>query len=115
MTFLTSAAGVPVVHPVAAGGVFSLLWLIVALPALGAPSSCCSAAGVTDRWAHLLGVATVALASFVLGACSPSSRCSAAPRTTGRSHEHLYTWIQAGGFNIESACSTTSSRRCSCC
>ncbi len=99
MTYLNSAAGVPVVHPVAAGGIFSALWVIIALPAFGALVLLVLGDRVTKRWAHLLGVATVALA-FVLGLVAFVSLLgrSADNRSI---HEHLYTWIHAGGFNIE--------------
>ena len=39
----------------AATGVFSLLWLLVALPAASARRCCCSAAGAPTAWGHLLG------------------------------------------------------------
>ncbi|MGH3371408.1 MAG: hypothetical protein ACRDPR_15570, partial [Nocardioidaceae bacterium] len=64
MTFLETEATVPVVHAAAAEGVFSLLWVIIALPALGAAVLLLGGRR-TDPWGHLLGVATVAV-SFVL-------------------------------------------------
>ena len=50
---------VPVVDPSTAGGVFSLLWVIVALPALGAAVILLLGNTRTSKWAHLLGCATV--------------------------------------------------------
>ena len=64
MTFLESEATIPVVHAAAAEGTFSLLWLIIALPALGAAILLLGGRR-TDAWGHILGVATVA-GSFVL-------------------------------------------------
>ena len=61
---------VPVISPVAADGVFSLLWLVIALPALGA-AVLLIGGKATDKWGHLLGTATVAgsfaisLAAFI--------------------------------------------------
>jgi NADH-quinone oxidoreductase subunit L len=99
VTFLTSAAGVPVVHPVAAGGVFSLLWLIIGLPAFGALVLLLLGDRVTKRWAHLLGVATVAVA-FLIGVVAFVGLLGRA--ADNRSiHQHLFTWIHAGGFDIE--------------
>ncbi|HLN76960.1 MAG TPA: NADH-quinone oxidoreductase subunit L [Nocardioidaceae bacterium] len=88
------------IHPVAADGVFSLLWLIIALPALSAAVLLLGGRR-TDRWGHLLGVATP-LASFAL---------SVAVFVTllGRGEEdrsivqHLYTWISAGSFRAEAS------------
>lgn len=54
----------PVVEPAAADGVFSLLWLIIGLPALGA-AVLLLLGRRTDRWGHYLGTATVA-GSFVI-------------------------------------------------
>ena len=56
---------VPVVDPSSAGGVFSILWLIVALPALGAAVVLLLGNTRSSRWAHLLGCGTV-IGSFVL-------------------------------------------------
>ena len=56
--------GTPVVHPGAADGVFGLLWLVIALPALGAAILLLGGRR-TDKFGHLLGTATVAL-SFLI-------------------------------------------------
>ena len=60
---------VPVVDPGAADGVFGLLWLVIALPLLGAAILLVGGPAlprIVDRWGHLLGVASVGV-SFVLG------------------------------------------------
>ena len=54
----------PVVDPGAASGVFSLLWLVIALPLAGAAILLLGGRR-TDRWGHLLGD-RAAVASFVL-------------------------------------------------
>ena len=64
MTLLPLHSGAPVVHAASADGTFSLLWLVIALPALGAAVLLLGGRR-TDRWGHWLGVATVA-ASFLL-------------------------------------------------
>ena len=110
MTFLdaTSAglategsAGVPVVDPGAASGVFSLLWLIIALPGAGALVLLLGGAmfdKAISRWAHLFGSATV-LGSFVL---SLTLFFGLLGRDEGERQvgQHLFTWFEAGRFNV---------------
>jgi NADH-quinone oxidoreductase subunit L len=90
---------VPVVHPSPASGVFSLLWLIIALPALGAAVILLLGNRRTSRWAHLLGVATV------VGSFAVSLACFLAllGRDAGdrQVDQHLWTWFQAGSFRAE--------------
>ncbi len=92
---------VPVVDPTAADGAFTLLWLVVALPALGAlvllvggPLS----RGAMDKWGHLLGTLLpigsflVSLLLFVqlLGRDEADRQVS----------QHLFTWFEAGGLSV---------------
>jgi NADH-quinone oxidoreductase subunit L len=95
------AHSVPVIHPQPADGVFSLLWLIIALPALGAAVILLAGNTRTKAWAHWLGVGTVA-GSFVLSLVAFFSLLGrdAADRTIG---QHLYTWVDAGSFKVEAA------------
>src|SRR6478672_1463884 len=90
---------VPVVHPVSGGGVFDLLWLIVALPAFGALVILVLGNRRTSAFAHLLGCATVA-ASFVLSLVAFVNLLGrdAGDRQVG---QHLWTWFQAGSFQAE--------------
>ncbi len=110
MTFLdaTSAglategsAGVPVVDPGAASGVFSLLWLIIALPGAGALVLLLGGAlfdKAISRWAHLFGCATV-LGSFVL---SLTLFFGLLGRDEGERQvgQHLFTWFEVGRLNV---------------
>ncbi|WP_235537223.1 NADH-quinone oxidoreductase subunit L [Nocardioides sp. Soil805] len=89
------------VHPGAADGVFSLLWLVIALPLAGAVVLLLGGAmarGALDRVGHWLGTATVA-GSFALSVALFVS-------LLGRSEEerqvgqHLYTWFQVGGLDV---------------
>jgi NADH-quinone oxidoreductase subunit L len=91
--------GVPVVHPVSAGGVFDLLWLIIALPAIGAAIILVLGNRRTSAWAHLLGCATVG-GSFVLSLVAFFSLLGRDEndRQVGK---HLYTWFEAGSFKAE--------------
>ena len=88
------------VDPSAAGGVFSLLWLIIALPALGAAVIL------------LLGNTAYVDAGRT---CSAARRCSARSCSAwslfvallGRDADdrqvgqHLYTWVDAGSFKVD--------------
>ena len=56
---------VPVVDPSATSGVLSLLWVVIALPALGAVIILLLGNRRASSFAHLLGCATV-IGSFVL-------------------------------------------------
>src|SRR4051812_13230510 len=85
----------PVVHPSAAGGVFSLLWLVIALPAFGAAVLLLGGRR-TDRWGHLLGCATVGV-SFLLSVALfiGLELRDEAERSVG---QHLWTWFTAGSY-----------------
>jgi NADH-quinone oxidoreductase subunit L len=97
---LSAESHTPVVEAVPADGVFSLLWVIIALPALGAAVLLLGGRRA-DAWGHLLGVATV-VASFALSLVSFVA-------LLGRGDEdrsvvqHLYTWVEAGGFTAEAS------------
>jgi NADH-quinone oxidoreductase subunit L len=96
-SFLSEAA--PVVAPHSGDGVFSLLWLIIALPALGAAVILVLGNRRTAGWAHLLGTATVA-GSFVISLVAFFALLGRdeADRSVG---QHLYTWFEAGRFEAE--------------
>ncbi|MBA3780761.1 MAG: NADH-quinone oxidoreductase subunit L [Nocardioides sp.] len=96
---------IPVVDPTAADGIFSLLWLVIALPLAGAvillvggPLTRSTGKSALDRWGHLLGTAT-AVGSFLLS-------LALFVTLLGRGEEerqvgqHLYTWFQAGGLDV---------------
>jgi NADH-quinone oxidoreductase subunit L len=95
---LHAAEAVPAVNPADADGVFSLLWVVVALPALGAAILLLGGRR-TDRWGHLLGCATV-IASFVVGLVQFFA-------LLGRGEEdrqvtqQLWTWFQAGDYKVD--------------
>ncbi|WP_439938189.1 NADH-quinone oxidoreductase subunit L [Nocardia sp. N13] len=99
-------AHAPVVAPdTSAGGVFDLLWLVIALPALGAvlllavapflPSSLKASA---DKHGHLVGTAA-SVASFVLSLVLFLA-------LLGRGEEerqvgqHLWTWFETGSLSV---------------
>ncbi|WP_457206104.1 NADH-quinone oxidoreductase subunit L [Nocardioides sp. P5_C9_2] len=89
------------VHPGAADGVFSLLWLVIGLPLAGALVLLLGGAmarGALDRVGHWLGTATVA-GSFAL---SVALFVSLLDRSEGERQvgQHLYTWFQVGGLDV---------------
>jgi NADH-quinone oxidoreductase subunit L len=102
MFSLHEGAHIPVVDPTAADGVFSLLWLVVALPALGAVLLLVGGPltrGRFDKWGHLLGTALpvgaflVSLLLFVqlLGRADDDRQVS----------QHLFTWFEAGSLKVD--------------
>jgi NADH-quinone oxidoreductase subunit L len=97
----THESGAPVVDPAAADGVFGLLWLIIALPALGAVVLLAVAPftrGAVDKWGHLLGAALpigsflISLLLFVqlLGRDEHDRQVS----------QHLFTWFEVGDLEV---------------
>jgi NADH-quinone oxidoreductase subunit L len=92
---------IPVVHPGAADGVFSLLWLVIALPLAGAVLLLLGGAlapRAFDRFGHWLGTATVA-GSFALSVAMFVSLLdrSEEERQVG---QQLYTWFEVGGLDV---------------
>ncbi|WP_246210606.1 NADH-quinone oxidoreductase subunit L [Nocardioides piscis] len=89
------------IHPGAAEGVFSWLWLIIALPLAGAVVLLLGGAlakGALDRLGHWIGVAT-AVGSFVLSVILFVA-------LLGRGEEerqigqHLFTWFEVGDLSV---------------
>src|SRR5262245_17054951 len=99
--FVLAEGAAPVVHPGAADGVFSLLWLVIALPLLGAVILLVGgplAKGRLDKNGHLIGVALPVL-SFVLSLVMFIALLGRSDddRQVG---QHLYTWFEAGGLKV---------------
>ena len=93
---------IPVVDPATADGVFSLMWLVIALPALGAVVLLVGGAMFpkqVDRWGHLLGC-LLPIGSFVLSLVMFF-------QLLGRGEEErqlgqtLYTWFETGQFTVD--------------
>lgn len=89
---------VPVVHPVDADGVFSLLWLIIALPAFGAAVLLLVGNRRSQPFGHWLGLATIS-GSFVLSLVMFFTLLGRDEheRQVG---QHLWTWIETGDLDI---------------
>ncbi|SFC22628.1 NADH-quinone oxidoreductase subunit L [Nocardioides terrae] len=88
---------IPIVDPGSADGVFSLLWLVIALPALGA-AVLLIGGRYTDKWGPLVATVLPSL-SFVL---SLVMFLTALGRDEGdrQVKQHLYTWIHSGHLNV---------------
>ncbi len=94
---MSEGAAIPVVDPGSADGVFSLMWLVIALPLAGAAILLLGGRR-TDRWGHLLATA-LPIGSFLLSLLM-------FVRLVGRGEEerqigqHLYDWIQVGHLDV---------------
>ena len=88
---------IPVVEPGAADGVFSLLWLVIALPLAGAVILLVGGK-LTDAWGHLLGTA-LPVGSFVLSLTMFLSMLGR-PEEERQVGQHLFTWFRTGSFDV---------------
>src|SRR5262245_18466405 len=91
----------PVVNPAPDTGVFTLLWLVIALPLLGAAILLVGgplAKGRLDKNGHLIAVA-LPLLSFALSVVLFITLLGrdSDDRQVG---QHLYTWFEAGGLKV---------------
>jgi NADH-quinone oxidoreductase subunit L len=83
---------------IAASGIGSLAWLLLALPAFGALVLLLGGKR-TDKWGHLLGCATV-IAAFAYGVALFFDTLGLDPEQ--RSTEvHLFDWIPVGALDVE--------------
>ncbi|NHC23947.1 NADH-quinone oxidoreductase subunit L [Nocardioides sp. IC4_145] len=92
-----AAHQVPVIEPSAADGTFSLLWLVIGLPLLGAVVLLLGGRA-TDRWGHWLGT-LMSAASFVV---SLLLFVELLGREEGDRSvtQHLYDWIAVGDLQV---------------
>jgi len=97
MIALHGGSSIPVVDPTPADGVVGLLWLVIALPLVGA-AVLLIGGKYTDKWGHLLGTLlpigsfAISLAMFIslLGRADDDRQVS----------QHLYTWFQTGHLDV---------------
>jgi len=94
------AAAEPAQHVAAATGVFSLTWLLLAFPVLGAVVLLAGGRR-TDAWGHLLGCATV-VAAFLVGLVQFFAMLGRAPEERAF-RQHLYSWIPVGELRVDAA------------
>jgi NADH-quinone oxidoreductase subunit L len=86
-----------VMTTVPATGVLRLAWLMLAFPLFGA-AVLIFGGRRTDRWGHLLGVATP-IASFVYGVIAFAALLGY-PAAERSRNVHLYSWIPVAGFHV---------------
>jgi NADH-quinone oxidoreductase subunit L len=97
MTMAAEGGHVPVVAPTPGDGVFDLMWLVIALPLLGAVILLLGGRYL-DKWGHLLGT-VLPIGSFAISLAMFFS-------LLGRDDEerqigqHLYDWIQVGDLHV---------------
>src|SRR6478735_12804835 len=89
--------GIPVVDPSTADGVFSLLWLVIALPLAGA-AILLIGGKYTDKWGHLLATA-LPIGSFA-GALSMFVTVLGREEDDRQVVQHLYTWFETGHLDV---------------
>lgn len=75
-----------------------MIWLLIALPLLGALVLLLGGK-TTNAWGHLLGCATV-LASFVVAAVLFVGMAGSPAEDRGV-HQHLFTWVPVGQLNVD--------------
>src|SRR3954449_7590738 len=93
------AESAPVIAPASAGGIFDLLWLVIALPALGAAVILVLGNRRTYAWGPLLGCATV-VGSFVISLIAFIALLGR-PDDDRSIGVHLYTWFEVGAFKAD--------------
>ena len=84
--------------PVAATGMFTLAWTMIAVPAVMA-GLLLLGGKLTDRWGHLAGTAAV-LWSFAIAACLFGEQLIR-PASERAVSAHLYTWFGVGEWTFE--------------
>jgi NADH-quinone oxidoreductase subunit L len=87
-----------VTEPVAASGIGSLAWLLLALPAFGALVLLVGGKR-TDKWGHLLGCATV-IATFAYGVALFFDTLALSPEQR-TAEVHLFDWVPVNALNVE--------------
>jgi NADH-quinone oxidoreductase subunit L len=101
MFVLAEGVTAPVVHPGSADGVLSLIWLVIALPALGAAILLVGgplAKGRLDKSGHLIGAALPVLSFLVsLFMFFALLGRDGDQRQVG---QHVFTWFDAGSLHV---------------
>ncbi|WP_084255618.1 NADH-quinone oxidoreductase subunit L [Nocardioides sp. J54] len=98
LALASSETHVPVVAPTSADGVLDLLWLVIALPLVGAAVLLLLGNRRTQGYGHWIGLATIT-ASFVLSLVSFFTLLG---RDEGDRQvaQHLWTWMEAGRLDV---------------
>ena len=94
---LSEATSIPVVDPSSADGVFSLLWLVIALPLAGAAILLIGGRR-TDAWGHLLAT-LMPIGSFVLSVVL-FVQANGRDESDRQVAQHLWNWVDVGSLHI---------------
>ncbi|WP_139982843.1 NADH-quinone oxidoreductase subunit L [Nocardioides litoris] len=94
---MEAATEIPVVDPGSADGIFSLVWLVIALPLAGA-AVLLLGGRFTDRWGHLLGTA-MPIGSFVISVLMFLQLMDRGEEERQVVQE-LYDWINVGSLDV---------------
>ncbi len=97
MFLMEAATEIPVVDPGSADGIFSLVWLVIALPLAGA-AVLLLGGRFTDRWGHLLGTA-MPIGSFVISVLMFLQLMDRGEEERQVVQE-LYDWINVGSLDV---------------
>jgi NADH-quinone oxidoreductase subunit L len=93
---------IPVVEPATADGVFSLLWVVIALPLLGAVILLVGGAifpRIVDRWGHLLGC-VLPIGSFLISLAMFIALLGR-PEDDRQVAQQLFTWFETSGLTVD--------------
>ncbi len=85
-------------EPVAATGMFTLAWTMIAVP-LAMAAVLLLAGKLSDRWGHLAATAAV-LWSFAIAVCLFAEQLMR-PASERAVESHLYTWFSVGSWDFE--------------
>lgn len=97
MIALSEATSIPVLDPASADGVFSLVWLVIALPLLGAAILLLGGRR-TDGWGHLLATA-MPIGSFAISLAMFFSALGK-PAEERQYVQHLWDWVDVGSLHV---------------
>src|SRR5687767_13823479 len=93
---------IPVVDPASADGVFSLLWVVIALPLLGAVILLVGGAivpRIVDRWGHLLGC-ILPIGSFLIS-LAMFFAVLGRPEEDRQVSQNLFTWFETSNLTVD--------------
>ncbi|MBF4163903.1 NADH-quinone oxidoreductase subunit L [Nocardioides acrostichi] len=95
--FTEGGHSIPVVDPLGTAGVFSLMWLVIALPLAGAAVLLLGGRR-TDSWGHYLGTA-MPIGSFAISVYMLLDLLGR-DETERSVSQHLWDWVSVGDFRV---------------
>ena len=95
--YALNEGAIPLVHAASADGVYSLLWLVIALPAVGA-TILLVGGRYTDKWGHLLGT-LMPIGSFIVSLVLFFDLLGR-DEADRQVEQHVFTWFQTGHLDV---------------